>query len=134
MTVSTPDAAEACGVDRYVGTPAMVMLLPFGVPLCATEVKQWSVNGPASVDDMTLITKERSRKLNKSWGFFSSSVRPTRFSVTLHTFSALGVPCKGRYYVLMWVFLLSRSSFPKFPDYVAIFILPRTSSLMSRLR
>jgi hypothetical protein len=59
MTVSTPDAAGACGADRYVGTPAMVMLSPLGVPLCATEVKQWSVNGPASVDDIVALGKER---------------------------------------------------------------------------
>jgi hypothetical protein len=47
-----PDTGGDCGADRYVGTPAMVMLSPLGAPLCATVVKQWSVKGPASVDDM----------------------------------------------------------------------------------
>jgi hypothetical protein len=78
MTVSTPDAAGACGADRYVGTPAMVMLSPLGVPLCATEVKQWSVNGPASVDDIVALGKERWANHGASSFRLLSSLRPTR--------------------------------------------------------
>lgn len=81
----------------YVGTPAMEILLPLGIPLCATEVKQWSVNGPASVDDIVL-GKKRSWKVGKSWGFRFASLCPTQFWETLHA-SSVGVPCKDRCYV-----------------------------------